>query len=312
MKHLKTLNELFGFGSKKPKTWKDKFQEIYNFYLKNKDKKDINALDIPRADVKDDSLSISQGFDNHLVFYGKTKEKSNRNMELVDFSEADYSDPKSTKGVYPITQAEYDEYKEKIQEISDWLDDRSEKEFGKSNTGISDSGELSMDFNEGDVALDELGEKVKSELKIIGQKYEFEMSYHLWTSNSSNKLVVERRELPINDLKFEFGGGRFWCQLFTVDPFGVKAGIWLESDSSSEYYDFDSHKWPYHGDKDKIISMNSIKKEMTRKEEREFEKNRKYPYAFSYDITPCKYNSIQLIKEITDILQQMNMGLKKN
>jgi hypothetical protein len=310
MKHLRKFNELFGFGSKKPKTWKDKFQDIYNFYLKNKDKKDTRSFDLPTADVKDDSLSISKGFDNHLAFYGKTTSDKNRHMEIVDFSECDYSDPKSTKGVYPITQAEWNEYKKKIQEISDWLDERSEKEFGKSGSSVSDDGNIDLDFNEADLALEEISDKVKSELKIIGKKYEFEMSYHLWTSNSTNKLIIERKELQINDLKFGFGGGRFWCQLFTKDPFDEKAEIWLESHSSSEYYDFESNKWPYHGDKNKIIRMSSVKREMTRKEEREFEKNRKYPYAFSYEITPCKWDSMELIKELTNILKQINMSLQ--
>ena len=308
MRYLKTY-ELFGFGSKKSKTWQEKFQDIYNWYLKNKDKKDISVLDLPHADIKDNYLSISQGLDNHLVFYGKTG--GNRNMELVDFSEADYADPKSTKGVYPVTQEVYDEYKKKIQEISDWLDERSEKEFGKSGTTISDDGDLDLDFDEVDLALEEINDKVKAELDVIGKEYEFELSYHLWTSGSTNKLVVERKKLPIDDLKFGFGGGRFYCQLFTKDPSGEKAEIWLESDSSSEYYDFDEHKWPYSDDKDEIIRMSTIKKEMTRKEERDFEKNRKYPYAFAYDITPCKWESMELVKNITSLLQQMNDGIKK-
>jgi hypothetical protein len=57
--------------------------------------------------------------------------------------------------------------------------------------------------------------------------------------------------------------------------------------------------------------MSSIKKELTRKEERDFEKNRKYPYAFSYDITPCKWESMELVKEITSLLQQMNDSINK-
>jgi hypothetical protein len=308
MKYLKTY-ELFGFGSKKSKTWQEKFQDIYNWYLKNKDRSDISILDLPHADVKDDSLSISQGLNNHLVFYGKIK-GGNRHMELVDFSEADYADPKSTKGVYPITQEVYDVYEKKIQEISDWLDTRSENEFGKSGSIISDDGDLILDFDETDLALEEINAKIKSELDIIGKEYEFEMSYHLWTSKSTNELVVERKNLPIEDLKFGFGGGRFYCQLFTKDIAGEKAEIWLESDSSSEYYDFDEHKWPY-SDNDEIIRMSSIKKELTRKEERDFEKNRKYPYAFSYDITPCKWESMELVKEITSLLQQMNDSINK-
>jgi hypothetical protein len=302
MKHLKTY-ELFGFDSKKPKTWKEKFQDIYNWYLKNKNKENISVIDLPHVDIKEDSLSISQGLDNHLVFRGKSG-----NMELIDFSDVDYSDVKSTKGAYPITQDEYDEYKRKIQEISDWLDERSENQFGKSGTTISDSGDFNLDFDEADLALEEINDKIKSELKIIGKKYEFEMSYHLWTSKSTNKLVIERRELVINDLKIDFGGGRFWCQLFTIDPFGEKAQIWLESDSSSDYYDLESNKWPY--DSDMVIDMSTIKKEKTRKEEREFEENRKFPYAFSYDITPSKYDSIEMIKEITNILELLNSEIK--
>lgn len=304
MIYLKTY-ELFGFGSKKSKTWQQKFDDIYNFYLKNKNKEDISVIDLPHADVKDNDLSISQGLDNHLVFYGDTGR--NHNWELVDFSEADYADPKSDKGVYKITPEIYEEYKKKIQEISDWLDERSEKSFGKSHSSVSDDG-LDLDFDETDIALEEVSDKIKKELKLIGKEYEFEISYHLWTSNSTNKLVVERKNLKINDLKVGFGGGRFYCQLFTKDPFDKNAEIWLEDDSCHEYYDLEENKWPY--DKDNIIRMNTIKDEMTRKQERESNKNRKYPYAFSYDVTPCEWNSMELIKEITSLLKEMNNSLK--
>ena len=305
MKWIKTY-QLFEFASEQ-KTWKDRFNDIYTFYLKNKDKKDINILDLPHANVDDDSMDISMGLENHLAFYHKTG--GNHNMEVVDFSEADYSDPKSKEGVYPITQNEYDEYKKKIQEISDWLDKRSEKEFGKSGSKVSDTG-IDLDFDESDIALEEISDKVKSGLNVIGKKYEFEMSYHLWTSNSTNELVIERKDLPIKDLKIGFGGGRFWCQLFTLDPFGEDAVLWLESDSSSEYFDFEKHNWPYHDHKDEMIRMSTLDKEMTRKEKRDFEKNRKYPYAFSYNISPCVWESMELIKTITSILQELNLGHK--
>ena len=306
MKWIKSY-QLFEFASGQ-KTWKDKFNDIYTLYLKNKNKKDINILDLPNASVEDDTLSISMGLENHLAFYHKTG--GNRNMYVVDFSEADY-DPKSKEGVYPITQDEYDEYKKKIQEISDWLDKRSEEEFGKSGSKVSDTG-IDLDFDESDIALEEISDKVKSELKIIGKKYEFEMSYRLWTSNSTNKLVIERRDLPIKDLKFGFGGGRFWCQLFTLDPFDKDAEIWLESGSPSEYFDFEKHRWPYLDHKGEIIRMSTLDKEMTRKEKRDFERNRKYPYAFSYEISPCKWESMELIKTITSILEEMNTRIRRH
>lgn len=263
------------------------------------------VLGLPHADVKENGLSISQG--HHLFFYGDTGK--NNNWKLVDFSEADYSDLKSDKGVYKITPEIYEEYKKKVQEISDWLDKISEEKFGKSNSSISDDG-LNLDFNEGDLALEEISDKIKQELKLISKEYEFEISYHLWTSNSTNELIVERRKFKIDDIQIGFGG-RFWCQLFTKDPFGKKAEIWLEDDSNHEYFDFDENNWPYSDHKDKIIRMSSVKKEMTRSQEREEQKNRKYPYAFSYDITPCEWNSMELIKEITSLLKEMNNSLKK-
>jgi hypothetical protein len=305
MRYLKTY-ELFGFGSKKPKTWKEKFQDVIDYWNKIKNQKDLPFL-LPTVTISDDQYSVSIGWSTpNLAFYGQNS-KGRHKLEVVDFDEVDMSDLDSNKGSYKITIDEYNHYLKKTQEISDWLDDISEKKFGKSSTEVSDSGELHLDFNEGDIALEELNDKIKSELKIIGKKYEFEMSYHLWTSKSTNKLVVERRELIINDLKFDFGG-RFWCQLFTIDPFGEKAQIWLESDSSSEYYDLESNKWPY--DHDKIIDMSTIKKEMARKEEREYDKNRKFPYAFAYDITPSKYESIEMVKEITNILEMLNSQIK--
>ena len=304
-KWIKTY-ELFGFGSKKPKTWQDRFNDIYNFYIKNKNKKDISAMDIPHADIKKNEISIDQGLDNRLVFYGQTG--LSRNWEVLDFSEVDYADPKSTKGVYKITPEIYEEYKKKIQEISDWLDERSEKSFGMSDSTVSDSG-FDLDFDEFDLEIEEISDKIKSELKVVGKEYEFEISYHSWTSNSSNVHVVERRKLKITDVKFDFGGGRFWCELFTKGAFDEPTYLWIESDSSSEYYDLEENKWPYN--RNKLISMSVVEKEMTRKQQRDYDNNRKFPYAISYQVTPSEYKSIELVKDITQILVEMNLGLKK-
>lgn len=306
--NLKTF-ELFGFGKKKSKSWQEKFDDIYNFYLKNKNTKNISVLEIPTADLEENRFSISQTLDNHIVFYGQTGFR--HNWEVVDFSEADIYDQKSTKGVYKITPQEYEKYRIKAQEISDWLDERSEKETGKSDSSISDTGELKLDINEGEFALSELSEKVKSALQLP-KSLEFEISYHLWTSNSTNELVVDRVEFVIDDLKFDHGGGRFWCEVFTKDPFGKDAYMWIESDSSHEYFDFEKHKWPYSNHKNELIKMDLVKKEMTRKEERESYRNRKFPYVISYEVTPSKWESMEFIKEITSLLNEMNLGLNKN
>ncbi len=305
-KHLKTF-ELFGFGKKKEKTWQEKFDEIYNFYQKNKNSnKKIDILEEPYISINDKSFGVAKG-NIHIHIYGEGK--GNRNMEVVDFEVADYANPKSQKGVYPISKEEYDKYFKKCQEISDWLDDMSDKEFGKSDSSISDTGDLNIEIDEVDLELEVLCDKIKKELNIIGKEFEFEMAYHLWTSGSTNKLTIERRMLKISDLKISYGGSRFYAEIFTNDPAGDKAKIWLESDSNSEYYDLEKNKWPY--DNKSTIRMSTVRNEMTRKEEREFEKNRKYPYAFSYDITPSKWNSMEFIKSITEILNNLNLGITK-
>ncbi len=300
MNYIKTY-ELFSFG-KKSKTWQEKFEEVYKFYLDNKNKEMLPHL-LPHADVNDDSFSIAQG-SKHIVVYGNTTGR--HKMEVVDFEENDIYDAKSSKGVYPISQEEYDKYLIKCQEISDWLDDISEKEKGKSHSTIGEEG-FELDFDEGDLALDELNDKLKSQLPI-GQELEFELSYHAWLSESKNTLIVERRKLKINDVKIGFGGNRFYAQVFTIDPFNQKAAMWIESDTSSEYHDLESLRWPYRDVE--LIRMSYIKPEMSRKEERESTKNRKYPWSFSYDITPSKYESIEFIKNITELLSQLNDQIK--
>lgn len=301
--NLKTFGMFF--NESKSKSWQEKFNDIYNFYLKNKDKENISVLYIPSVDLKENDFSISQTLDNHLVFYGQTGFK--HNLEVVDFSEADIYDTKSTRGVYKITPQDYDKYRKKAQEISDWLDDRSEREFGKSSSSISNTGDLNLEIDESEIALLDFSEKVKSELELP-KSLEFEISYRLWTSNSTNELVNERFNFVINDLKFDYGGDRLWCELFTKDPFGNDAYMWIESDTSHEYFDFENHNKPY--DMDKLIKIDLVKKEMTRKGERENSKNSKFPYALWYEATPCKWESIEFIKSITSILKEMNLSLK--
>jgi hypothetical protein len=312
MKFIKTY-ELFSLFSRKNKnkTWQEKFDDVYNFYIKNKNKENIPFLDIPQVSIKPDSFYVSVGMmtDNEIFicFYGEGG-KGERNMEVVDFSEYDRKNPKSDKGVYPITKGEYEEYLSKTKEMSDWLDDRSEKNLNKTKSTVG-SGEFNFNFNEADLALDELNYNLKKELPI-NKEFEFELSYYLWSSKSSNELVIERHKLSIDDVMVEFGGGRFYASIITKDPFGQKSSIWIEENTSTEYYDFEKNPKPY--DFKKIIRMNTIKLEMTRKQEREAEENRKYPYAFAYDITPSKYDSMEFIRTLTEILLELNKQLKNH
>lgn len=244
--NLKTFEGFFDFlktknkkEDHKSKTWKEKFDLIWNTYQKLKDEDKVDILSKPTVDVKEDSFSVALGLSPFLSF--DKNHKRYGEMVVVDFDYFDTSNLDSREGVYVITQSEYDSYLKKAEIISDWLDELSEKETGKSGSSISDTGDLNLDIDEGEFALSEFSEKVKSAIQLP-KSLEFEISYHLWTSNSTNELITERFDFVINDLKFDHGGGRFWCELFTKDPFGDDAYMWIESDSSHEYFDFEKHK----------------------------------------------------------------------
>ena len=284
------MNEgFFGFSSKKNN--KEKFNIIYKSFLKIKNKKNSSLIDRPSVSIKDNYFWISLN-DMSLSF-------TLSRLEIDDLRNFDSADKEVTK----ITKVEYDEYLSKCLEISDWLDEMSDKEDNKSNSYISDDGDLKFDIDEGEIALEELSSEIGK--VFIGKSFEFEVSYHSWDSENSNKKVVERIELPINDIKISFDN-RFHIQCSSIGSFGEKTKISIESSSSYEYYDLDIEGFP---DMKKVIRMDVNDKEnMSRKELRDYD--RKFPHTNSYEITPCKYESIEMIKSITEILTQLNDQVK--
>lgn len=303
---MKYIRHFEGFKDwfKKPKNknWGERINDIYNFYLKNKDtdksKKDFNLLDLPNIIINDNSVSFSVRL-NQISLYGDTG--GIRNFEVVDFSEADIYDFKSDRGVYKIDKTTYEKYRKKAEEIQDWLDDLDERGFNKSDIKI---GEGDFKFDEVEMALEELNYKIKDNLPI-GKKLEFEIRYYNWLSLNSNEKVIERVDFKIKDVIIDFSGGRFYVKVFVDDPFGQNSSIWVESDSNYEYHDLEVEV-----ERELFLNMSSEYTEMTSKQKRDFDKNRKYPYAFSYDVSPSKYDSIEFIKTITEILSELNNNIK--
>ena len=91
MKHIK---EFFDF-LKSGKSWKDKFNSIWNQFNKIKDKDNVDILSRPNTTIREDDFSIYLG-EVHLCFYKKYRKKEG--YVVIDFEECDYSDPKSDKG----------------------------------------------------------------------------------------------------------------------------------------------------------------------------------------------------------------------
>ena len=304
MKHIKTF-ELFDFfkkskKAKKEETWQEKFERVWSVYQKLKNVEKVHLLDRPEIDIKDDNFSVALGLSPHLVFYRKNQRRGD--LVVIDFDECDYSDPSSDKGVYKITDVDYDSCLKKAEVINNWLDELSEKETGKSYIDIDSSGDFELD--EGELALDEVNYKLKEEVfkKFIGKTFEFEVDYHLCSSGSKNERIVDRQEFKIDDITIGFGG-RFWAQLWTTDMFDRKSYLWIESDSNPNYVDMEKLK-PFN--RENVIRMIIENPEMNRKQKREFDKNKKYPMVISYLVSPSKYNTIEFIKTITELLSNLN------
>lgn len=188
--------------------------------------------------------------------------------------------------------------------MSDFLDEQSEKNFNKSGTTITDDG-IELGFDESDTTIDEMNFHLQKEFdKYIDKEYEFEIQYHLWSEESKNEKITERVKLPILDIRIEFAGGRFYSEIETEGVQGEKCKLWLEG-RKYEYLDLEG-KRPDYGE---IITINKVSKELTRKQERE--DKIKYPYIISYKATPSKYDSIEFINTITELLEHLNDEIKK-
>ena len=188
--------------------------------------------------------------------------------------------------------------------MSDFLDEQSEKNFNKSGTTITDDG-IELGFDESDTTIDEMNFHLQKEFdKYIDKEYEFEIQYHLCSEESKNEKITERVKLPILDIRIEFAGGRFYSEIETEGVQGEKCKLWLEG-RKYEYVDLEG-KRPDYGE---IITMDKVKEELTRKQERE--NVTKYPYIISYKTTPSKYDSIEFINTITELLEHLNDEIKK-
>jgi hypothetical protein len=300
--------EFFDFLKKnKPKKdWRSEFDEVYKYYnsIKVNPSKDYHFFNVGIKSKDSFDVALDQ---IHIGF-------SNRNgeLEVTNYKEIDFDNfrgrtgEESEPGHYKdITQNEFNEYLKKTQEMSDFLDEKSEEKFNKSGTTISDDG-IELGFDESDTAIDEMNFHLQKEFdKYIDKEYEFEIQYHLWSEESKNEKITERVKLPILDIRIEFAGGRFYSEIETEGVQGEKCKLWLEG-RKYQYVDLEG-KRPDYGE---VITMDKVKKELTRKQERE-SKNTRYPYIISYKTTPSKYDSIEFINTITELLEHLNDEIKK-
>ena len=309
---MQYILEFFDFFKSKPsvpefKSWKDKVEYVYNTYkeIKKNPPKGYYYLDIDIKDGYDISYSVyGSGKKTDIHLYFRLKDGK---YEVIDFNEVDLDNPKNNKGHYDITKEEYDKYLPYAQEISDFLDKKSEKEYNKSGSFMDEDGDIHIDKSE--LVIDELNYELEDKLfnKYIDKEYEFEIAYNLWDSPNSNKKVVERKKLKIGEIRVDYGGERFYMTIQTKGPLGEDCSMWLEPTTKAEYSDMDTKFKKY----DEFIKMDIVKPELLRKQKKD--EVQKYPYTIWYEISPCKYDTIEFIKDMTELLSHMtNEANEKN
>jgi hypothetical protein len=303
------IKEFFDFfKSKTPNTWQEKFDYVYNTFLDYKKKDKDNKIHI-NIDLKEDSFIIS-------TLDLKKKYKENVSLafspdKVLDLNDCDYSDFKSKIGTYEITKNQFDNFYKKAKEISDWLDEKSEKNLNKSGSSVSDSG-FNLDINEYDLNLEDLNDKLKSEIfkKYLGKDFEFEFGYNL-IPNEKDKIIYlcERYDLHITDIKVGFRSmdqeHKVYINVFCKNGIYNKSYFFVEFDSHTNYFNLE--KKPFNLE-DALFLM-EVEPELSRKAKREY--NSKYPKFLTTLISPCKYNSIEFIKELVEVLQQLMEMSKK-
>ena len=290
------IKEFFNFRRKKEKpTWKEKFEEVYNYYKKIKNK--------PSKEYHFFSVSINNGFHValdkiHLDFStmkrGKTVPK-----HVTDFEEYDLNSD-SDNGQYLVSDSEWNLYLKKAEEMSNFLDEKSEVDVKMSSSTVGDSGvdvKLNMEMR-----LDKLSYDLMDTLSDkFNKDYEFEVKYYLWSAESKNEKIIERIKFNITELKIGYGN-RFYAQLMTKGKLGEDCSLWLEA-QKYKYIDLEEVKIP---ERDEIIRVDVITEELSRKDKR----NEKLPPILWYDATPSKYNSIEFINEISELLVMFNEQIK--
>lgn len=299
------IKEFFDFFKKKENlNWEQKFNFVYKTFLNYKKNNLPNKIYIDVV-LEDESFFIT------IISKQRCSLSFDKN-EVTDMDECDFVNLKSKKGHYTITEEQFDSYYKKAVEISNWLDEKSEKNLNKSRSSVSDKG-LNLDIDEYELHLDDLNDKLKSELlkKYIGKKFEFEFGYNFVPyENSKITYVCERYDIKITDIKVGFRGmdqeHKVYMNVFCENGIYNKSYFFVEFDSYTNYTNLE--KKPLTLKKDALWLIEE-KPELSRRAKREYDE--KYPKFLSTLISPSKYDSIEFIKELVEVLQQFMEMSKK-
>lgn len=294
MKHIRKYNELFGLFKKEKDDWKSKLEWIFNNYKSDK----ILRIDaeVGKSASGGESLNISWSKEgdwlNHYNIFSGEKSKDGLNRVATD---GEYSE-------WPvISDEEYKRYKQKIQEISDYLDDT--EHISSSKIG---AGEVDLDIDEYEIKQMMANDEIKKMFKdYLNKEYQFEAEYYEWAGPHSNKLKVEDIKVTIYDIsgsareRGKDGNPDFYlmvkCKLgdrkmkFMVDESSATEYIPIKEIPRDEKYEL-------------TLSLYQDEEGLSRKEIRKL-KEFDYPHVINYDMVPSDWKSIEFMKECNNLIK---------
>jgi hypothetical protein len=281
--------------------YRKKIDKLYGFYLKNKNNYDIPEEELPIIDISEDGKEanvsiVKKGEEFHLVISDSDE------VDPTPFI-AGFSGDREKE----LTKKEFDDYMKKIKEISDWLDDISQNNLKKKYNVVSDDS-FDIEVTESDVTLQQVSDFIASKTQIINKELEFEINYQMHLSAGKNVEKFETAIFVITDIEVRFFHDLLICLLYTKNNFGEPAFILIKESSLTDYIDFENEEMEY--DKfEKVIKMYPDLPVMSRKQKRDYERNRKFPFADLYCLTPSNYQSIETLKTITSMLEVFNQSM---
>lgn len=208
--------------------WKQVLDRAYAFYQRNKHRTNRSLLDNFSAQVDGDYISLVID-DLHLDLLpgqGENGEHLAQAYDMDDESEDDMdpADPDNHPPSHTLTDAEFEDAKRKIQEMSDWVDEVDEANFGKSGSTVSGGG-MKLNIDRQQALLDEFAHTIDNAVGIFGKSFEFDVFQFGMDG-------VRKMRVSAYDITAGYLNGGVYVNIYFTDESGEKYYIRITEGTS--------------------------------------------------------------------------------
>lgn len=287
----------------------------------------INYKSMANDSLFDVSTQKSDSYDYTSISWNKTFGREKGYHISLDSKDGKYiiKDFKNDKGeseyegngsnpivkMLEITKSEFDKYRSTIEVIEEFLDNKEEEVEDSKKSSIDKDGNLNIKSDK----LDEVNYHVSNELKKhLNKSFTFDTKYVKWTASDKNIREIEELSFKVTDFnvdtKYSLEDSsyiEFYGKIIVTCPIDNKSYyIWIDQDFKNEWVDLS--KQPKYSSILRLVSEEPLPR---RKIMKFFNKKENYPNYMFTALTPSKYNSIEMINDLKDILQVINDQIKK-